>query len=180
MAGLHGALTQKVKRRLEHMRNNIAYIRQYANGKERLIIDAVQSAPLNANSTVIAKQLGLAPSGVNYVLRKYETYYADNRAHIINPPVEPEKESDGTYEIKTDMMGKEWVAYAEVKELIHKPAIVIKNIDPIQVRITNVSHIKNTARDIVTISMYLNNQDGVTLEDLFELLVVGDTVGITI
>lgn len=175
-----GTSNVKTQRRLSSILHNYTSILAAADPRERCVITAVHSLGVYATTVAIAKLAGLSRSKTQSTIIKFAGYHLLAKQPVIADQTKPKESHDLPYKVITDLSGNSFVPLPDVEALVERHN-ESKNVDtPIQVTINSTSHTKTRARSLVTVSMYITNKDGVTLEDLFELLAVGNTVGITI
>ena len=153
MGGHEGAQAHKTHKRLTHILNNISHIRLLANDKEIVVLDSIQALGSTKNSTIIAEHAGVHPSNVNNILRKYEHCYAVLEIPSTDTPEELE---ELPYTVITDPTGKEWVAYSEVKDLIHKPIATVESSEPADVlhaTIVSMAYVNTVEMDVINMTI---------------------------
>lgn len=175
-----GTSNVKTQRRLASILQGYTNILAAADPRERCVITAIHSLGVYATTVEIARLAGLSRTKTQSTILKFADYHSLTKQPVVTDQTKPKESNDLPYKVITDLSGNSFVPLPDVEALVERHN-ESKNVDtPIQVRINNASHTKNMARNFVTVSVYIDNKDGITLEDLFELLAVGNTVGITI
>jgi len=185
MAGNTGVPTQKTKRRIAIIKKHFTELYAMANHKERFILDAVYTADNDSTTESIGNAIGKLRSSVNEILVRFEQYALKLEPSVTNEiELKLNNNCDSQFKETINFNGATYVLLTAVEQRIeqlrNELTEAVVDIDPpIQVKINSVSYAKNSIRNLVNMSVYVENKEKVTLNDLFDLLGVGDTIGIT-
>ena len=180
MAGHHGAQANKTHRRLKHIMDNFTYFHRIATSLEKDVLTGIKLAGISANTLAIAKKAGVSSSMVNSTIRRFE-YFSPSEVSTTDTIIPKLNDiAERQFQHVMDINGATYVLLTEAEDKINKLNVAAKATEAISIVIASVSITKNSIRNTINISLYMKNNDELDLNDLYELLGVGDDIGITV
>lgn len=174
-----GTPNHKTVKRLTYIRDNYEMLKKDATVEEIKVFDAIQKLGVYSTVENVRKCADTSRTKAQIIITQYGNP-KPSRQLDYTTSLKMSDTSDAPYKFVTDLSGNDWVTRQDVDALIEQHNNSKSEDTPVQVTVMKFYHERNSTRDHINLSVYINNQNGVTLEDMFELLAPGNTIGITL